>query len=96
MRWFRRKRITTANVLKHEYGHILQEHEMGFVRYVCFVAVPSVAYNFISRNHDILHENYYNMPWEYDVDIRGGANRDYSSWAEPLSQLYFGALLDMR
>ena len=77
--------------IRHEYGHILQEREYGTIRYMLFIFLPSATYNVISRNNDILDNNYYNMPWEYDADLRGGVtNRmDYSPLAPSMREKYF-------
>ena len=77
-----------SNLLNHEYGHILQEREFGTVKYLAAIFVPSVAYNFASRYSPSLNQNYYNMPWEYDADARGGVNREHSVWARNISNLY--------
>ena len=76
-----------SDTLNHEYGHILQEKELGTKNYISAVALPSVVYNALSRESDILRRNYYNMPWEYDADRRGGVYRsDYAWWAERVSR----------
>jgi len=82
----------SINTLKHEYGHILQEREMGTGLYVVAVAIPSVTCYFMSKNNEFLETNYYNMPWEYDADRRGrvyGRDGYYAEWAEEASQKYF-------
>ena len=76
------------NLLNHEYGHLLQEDDLGTGKYLLSVALPSVIYNVLSKNNGILKGNYYNMPWEYDADMRGGVNRGYSSWAPGISDGY--------
>ena len=75
-------------LLNHEYGHVLQEQEMGTPQYLAAVFVPSATYNLLSRKNPTLARNYYNMPWEYDADVRGGVNRDHANWAEGLSFMY--------
>ena len=79
-----------TNMLRHEYGHILQERKYGKTKYLLIVAVPSVTYNLISRGNEAASNNYYNMPWEYDADIRGNVNRPHAEWAQPFSAVYFG------
>lgn len=83
---------TKTNMLKHEYGHILQERSYGTAKYALIVAVPSVTFNFISRENQSAADNYYNMPWEYDADVRGKVNRPHTAWAQPFSAVYFGIL----
>ena len=75
-------------LLNHEYGHVLQEQEIGTPQYLAAVFVPSATYNLLSRKNPVLDQNYYNMPWEYDADVRGGVDREHASWAEGLSFIY--------
>ena len=82
-------RSDRTTTLKHEYGHILQEKELGPVNYIIQVFAPSVTYNLISRYDDALLDNYYSMPWEYDADMRGGVKRNHASWAEDIATEYF-------
>ena len=77
------------NTLNHEYGHILQEKEFGTKKYIGVVFVPSATYNLLSRYSDSLRDNYHNMPWEYDADMRGGVNRGYAPWAQTVSNIYW-------
>jgi len=86
---FLNKNKTNENTLKHEYGHVLQEYELGTARYVVAVFIPSVEYNLASRYNALLSNNYYNMPWEYDADSRGKATRNHANWADTMSELYF-------
>ncbi len=66
-----------SNTLNHEYGHILQERELGTGRYFVQVAIPSVIgcvlYN---SGNDFIRANYFNLPWERDADRRGNVTRD--------------------
>ena len=77
--------------LAHEYGHILREREYGTVKYTFSVFLPSTLYNIASRFNSTLHDNYYNMPWEYDAEVNGDVNRayNYADWAPSLWVLYF-------
>ena len=75
--------------LKHEYGHILQEKELGSFKYGLQVFIPSATYNLLARNNKLLHTYYYSMPWECDADIRGGVVRKRAYWAEAVSVMYF-------
>ena len=57
---------------------------------ILFVAIPSMAYNLASRDNKTLNDNYYNMPWEYDADFRGGVTRNnVASWAPTIRDIYF-------
>ena len=55
----------------------------------CVIFIPSVTTNVIARFDSVIKKNYYNMPWEYDADIRGGAKREHAWWAKYLHGLYF-------
>jgi len=65
-----------SETLNHEYGHTLQEEELGLAKYLAGVAVPSIVVNVISRFDDEVKKNYYKYPWEADADRRGGVTRD--------------------
>ena len=79
-----------VNLLNHEYGHILQEQEMGKLKYTAAVFLPSVAFNVISRFDPVVNQNYYNLPWEQDADWRGGVKRQNEHWlADSASSFYF-------
>ena len=78
--------------VKHEYGHSLQEKEMGTGLYIMAVAVPSVTYRVMEEFNEVLHDNYYNMPWEYDADRRGGVygrKGYYKDGAAEFAKVYF-------
>ena len=53
--------VHRESILKHEYGHILQEAEMGTGLYLIQVAIPSVLYNLGSRFSEKLSDNYYKL-----------------------------------
>jgi RHS repeat-associated protein len=77
------------DLLNHEYGHILQEKELGTLKYFFAIAIPSVTFNLLSDYSDFLKNNYYNMPWEYDADMRGGVSRpQHNKYADYISKLY--------
>jgi hypothetical protein len=43
----------------------------------------------MSRGSDTLQNNYYNMPWEYEADLRGGVDRDnIAEWASIAYAIY--------
>ena len=75
--------------LRHEYGHILQEKEMGSLMYGLTVFIPSVAGNVMYRIDRDQPIGYYDLPWEYDADIRGNVNREHSWTARYLANYYF-------
>ena len=79
-----------TKLLNHEYGHSLQEEQLGTFNYLFFVAIPSVTYFCVSRDNKQLKNIYYSMPWEYKADQMGQVNRDnYCSWADEISDWYF-------
>ena len=86
---FLNRNVSSEETLKHEYGHYLQEREYGCVKYISAVFVPSATYNLLSRYSTSLSANYYNMPWEYNADIRGDVNREHATWSETVSTVYF-------
>ena len=78
------------STLNHEYGHTLQCKELGLEKYLLSVFIPSMIYNLASRNNKTLNDNYYNMPWEYDADLRGGVTRSGTPpWATTVRDFYF-------
>ena len=78
------------NSLKHEYGHILQEKELGTARYLIQVAIPSVVCCMLYNENEFVKENYYNFPWEYDADMRMGISRaSHKDWALYVMFSYF-------
>ena len=81
--------VKSSETLKHEYGHFLQERQYGSIKYISTVFYPSATYNGLSRLFPSLNHNYYNMPWEYDADMRGDVNRSHASWSGIISDIYF-------
>ena len=88
--------LQSKATVKHEYGHTKQLVAMGMEMYLLTVAIPSL-YGFWSGAYG---ENYYNTPWERMADKMGEVtqsdlqssyrrNRTYSSWSEPMADLYF-------
>ena len=52
------------NVVKHEYGHAVQLAQLGLVRYIRRIAIPSTT-------SKVTGSAYYNQPWEVSADILG-------------------------
>ena len=52
-----------TEVLKHEHGHFLQYKELGLLKYIFAIAIPSLT-------HD--PADYYSQPWEVTADLFGG------------------------
>jgi len=60
-------------MILHEYGHYLQQQDMGFDTYAITVGVPSIVSSAISKiHHAITGEwgDYYLLPWEADANRR--------------------------
>ena len=55
------------DILKHEYGHSIQQMTMGPIPYLVNIGIPSI---FIDNSDD--------APWEISADVYGGVNRQYS------------------
>jgi len=72
-----------ADTIKHEYGHTVQFDQLGLIRYLIYIAGPSVnAYN--NGTNGVY---YYDQLWERAADYYGGLDRgNYSpdSLAESL------------
>ncbi len=76
--------VNSVNTLNHEYGHYLQEKQLGSVQYIGRVAIPSVlTCGFSMYIKKVPSEVYYSLPWEYTADALGGVTRTtYRPWAE--------------
>ena len=57
-------------VVKHEYGHLGQERELGAL-YLPLVALPSITWNLLSRAGVLPWSDYYNRWPENDANARG-------------------------
>ena len=57
-------------IIKHEHGHYLQYQQIGFLKYIFAIAIPSLL-------HD--SANYYSQPWEVTADLFGGVTGHYHS-----------------
>ena len=78
------------DTVKHEYGHTLQEEQIGTVGYIFKVAIPSLTCYCLSDKYDWFDRNYFNMPWEYNADERGEvSSRTYAWWAKVVSDIYW-------
>lgn len=69
---------TPEDVLKHEWGHSVQQMSYGPVPYLVNIGIPSA---FIDNND--------NAPWEIHADILGGVNRRYSEQDAKTGWNYF-------
>ena len=80
------------DIIKHEYGHALQEQILGAVGYTFGIAVQSVSYNKVHEKQNLPESIYYSMPWEITADLFGGVKREqgyYSSGAIERGLEYF-------
>jgi len=59
-----------VEVVKHEWGHTVQQSLMGTPKYLIQIAVPS----FIGANSNLNDDVYFSLPWERSADFFGGAN----------------------
>ena len=57
----------SIEIVKHEYGHTVQESILGFYKYVRYIAIPSL------KHRDPI--NYYSNPWELTADLFGEVER---------------------
>ena len=72
---------TDDNLLKHEFGHNVQERILGFPLYAVTVSIPSaINYHFGRWNFEtdqtIKERMYYSKIWERTADFFGGLDRD--------------------
>lgn len=65
----------TAEDLKHEYGHIIQERVLGFFSYIKKIGVPSLFGYGIQRLFGLDNTFYFNLPWERVADLLGDVKR---------------------
>jgi len=66
-----RKAIDTV---KHEYGHAVQLEQLGIIRYLRHIALPSMS-------STVQGASYYEQPWEITADLLGGVDRGHSDAA---------------
>lgn len=76
-------------LLAHEYGHCIQMEEIGIVKYLHFVALPSVTYWFLTQLEIVPVSDYYNRPWECLADMYGGVSRNHAEGAEDAALSYW-------
>lgn len=81
------------NLLKHEYGHVVQLGLLGFSNYCKYVAVPSISVFWASEQVAWLNDSYYSFPWEYQADQFGGASHRYTPWADDISSIYWSFVM---
>lgn len=81
------------NDVKHEYGHTKQYDNMGPVKFIKDIAIPSMK----GYTEDMDEEEYYSQPWEKGADELGGTKRNfdylegsYSIGTEPDDKSLYG------
>lgn len=82
--------VNSANLLYHEYGHIVQLEEVGILLYVQYVALPSVACFWAREAGWLPKDMYYNLSWENIADRYGKASRKYHPGATDIADAYWG------
>ena len=81
--------VAMVGLFPHEYGHALQEREIGTVQYLTTVAAPSISANVVGVVKLLLTQSYsspvayHRLPWEADADVRGIPSTDtWGNWEE--------------
>ena len=77
------------NLLRHEYGHVVQLKKLGLTEYSRCVVIPSVLCFWATELEVLSPSNYFSYPWEYQADQYGGAEHIYKSWAEAAAVIYW-------
>ena len=72
-------------VIRHEYGHFLEYQQLGFMKYIVGIGIPSLVNN-IRKTRP-----YFNQPWEVNADMLAGIHRPDEHTEEGIRQgkLYF-------
>lgn len=79
------------DMLDHEYGHTLQLKEYKLIPYIFNFALPSRNNYLLDKEGLLPYPSYYDAPWEFDADVRGGVVRTTDPLAEVWRDLYFDA-----
>ncbi len=69
-------------LIRHEFGHIIQLREIGLMKYLNFIAVPSVTYMALNELGFSSYGSYYDTKWECLADMLGGVRRNHAPGAE--------------
>jgi RHS repeat-associated protein len=67
-----RSRSEDIDTIKHEWGHTRQLKNMGLLRYLLGIAIPS-------STSPVRNSVYYSQPWEVTADLYGGVYRGTSA-----------------
>ena len=73
-------RSDRINTIKHEYGHTKQLDQMGLIKYLLYIGLPSWQ--------EWGSESYYRKPWEITADIFGEVNLNSRTSDDPLTQAH--------
>lgn len=63
------------NDIRHEYGHTKQYDNLGPVKFIKDIAIPSMEGYTKNINQD---KDYYSQPWERGADELGGVKRNFN------------------
>jgi hypothetical protein len=61
-------RDNPADIVRHEYGHVIQLLQLGVINYALCIGIPSAG----KWGDDDYYGDYYNKPFEVTADIYGG------------------------
>ena len=82
-------RDDASEVVKHEWGHSVQQGAMGMIKYLLLVGAPS--------NYEWSNRPYYDRPWERMADVFGGVSRaehtakgETKAWWHFIVSTFFG------
>ena len=82
--------IHDENLVRHEYGHIIQLQKLGVSAYLNTMVVPSVIGFNLDKMGVLPDGMYYNQPWEYKADEFGRVTWGHASWASTIADIYWG------
>ena len=86
-----------VEIVRHEYGHYLQLKEMGWGKYINYVAVPSFMFATLVYFDCFPYENYNSLPQEYDANVRANANMGpYLTDADKRREEWMRAVMNKR
>ena len=76
-------------LVRHEYGHVVQTTQTGVIPYIVLVMIPSVTCFWLTECKVLPGELYYSYPWERSADYFGGASHDYIAGSEYIASAYW-------
>ena len=81
---FLSRREWDSEIVKHEWGHTVQQSLMGTPKFIMRMGIPSL----IGAGLDV--DAYFSQPWERSADFFGGANNGpYREGSDLLAAFYF-------